>query len=38
MFYDDKEEGKPIVRFAFCKRLEVLDEAIDRLGRLRRPA
>ena len=38
MFYDDQEEGKPIVRFAFCKRLEVLDEAIDRLGRLRSPA
>jgi N-succinyldiaminopimelate aminotransferase len=35
VFYDDKEEGAPIVRFAFCKRLEVIDEAIDRLGRLR---
>ena len=37
MFYDDKKEGEPIVRFAFCKQPEVLDEAIDRLSRLRRP-
>ena len=35
VFYDDKEAGAPIVRFAFCKRLEVLDEAIERLGALK---
>ncbi len=34
VFYDDKEAGKPLVRWAFCKRDEVLDEAIHRLGRL----
>ena len=31
VFYDDKAVGAPIVRFAFCKRDEVLDEAITRL-------
>ena len=35
VFYDDVEAGRPLVRFAFCKRDEVLDEAISRLGRLR---
>jgi N-succinyldiaminopimelate aminotransferase len=35
VFYDDKAEGASLIRFAFCKRLEVLDEAIERLGRLR---
>ncbi len=35
VFYDDQEEGRPLVRFAFCKRLEVIDEAMDRLQRLR---
>ena len=35
VFYDDIEAGRPLVRFAFCKRDEVLDEAIDRLQRLR---
>jgi N-succinyldiaminopimelate aminotransferase len=35
VFYDDKEAGGPLVRFAFCKRLEVLDEAITRLKALR---
>ncbi len=34
VFYDDKVEGRPLVRFAFCKRPEVLDEAVLRLGRL----
>lgn len=34
VFYDDAEAGRPLVRFAFCKRDEVLDEAIDRLARL----
>jgi N-succinyldiaminopimelate aminotransferase len=35
VFYDDKEEGRPLVRFAFCKRDEVLAEACERLGKLR---
>ncbi len=34
VFYDDVEAGRPLVRFAFCKRDEVLDEAVSRLGRL----
>jgi len=35
VFYDDKEEGKPFIRFAFCKQDSVLDEAVRRLGRVR---
>jgi len=35
VFYDDKAEGRPYVRFAFCKRPEVLAEAVTRLRRLR---
>jgi N-succinyldiaminopimelate aminotransferase len=35
VFYDDVEAGKPLVRFAFCKRDEVLDDALDRLQKLR---
>ncbi|MCY7372848.1 MAG: aminotransferase class I/II-fold pyridoxal phosphate-dependent enzyme, partial [Spirochaetaceae bacterium] len=35
VFYDDPEAGRALVRFAFCKRDEVLDDAIDRLARLR---
>ncbi len=31
-FYDDKAAGQPLVRWAFCKRDKVLDEAISRLG------
>ncbi|HSR25247.1 MAG TPA: pyridoxal phosphate-dependent aminotransferase [Candidatus Eisenbacteria bacterium] len=38
VFYDDVEAGRPLVRFAFCKRDEVLDEAVERLHRLRRPS
>ena len=34
VFYDDKAEGRPLVRFAFCKRPEVLTEAVTRLRRL----
>ncbi len=33
VFYDDVEAGRPLVRWAFCKRPEVLAEALDRLGR-----
>ena len=36
VFYDDKEAGRPLVRFAFCKRDEVIDEAAARLARLQR--
>jgi N-succinyldiaminopimelate aminotransferase len=35
VFYDDAEAGRPLVRFAFCKRAEVIDEALDRLSALR---
>ena len=34
VFYDDVEAGRRLVRFAYCKRDEVLDEAISRLARL----
>ncbi len=34
VFYDDKVAGRPLVRFAYCKRLEVIDEAVTRLKRL----
>jgi N-succinyldiaminopimelate aminotransferase len=36
VFYDDKEAGRHLVRFAFCKRLEVLEEAVSRLKTLAR--
>ncbi|MFD5749947.1 pyridoxal phosphate-dependent aminotransferase [Streptomyces sp. NPDC127033] len=31
VFYDHQKEGAPFVRFAFCKRTDVLQEATDRL-------
>lgn len=31
VFYDHREQGAPFVRFAFCKRTEVLQEAVSRL-------
>jgi N-succinyldiaminopimelate aminotransferase len=31
MFYDDVEEGRHKVRWAFCKEPSVLDEAVTRL-------
>ncbi|MFE7616103.1 pyridoxal phosphate-dependent aminotransferase [Streptomyces sp. NPDC057496] len=34
VFYDHREQGAPFVRFAFCKRKAVLEEAVDRLKRL----
>ncbi len=34
VFYDNKDEGRHLVRFAFCKRPEVLDEAVERLAKL----
>ena len=33
VFYDDIEAGRPMVRWAFCKRDEVLDEAVERLAK-----
>ncbi len=35
VFYDDTEAGRPLVRWAFCKRPEVLEEALRRLSNLR---
>ncbi len=35
VFWDDKAAGRPLVRWAFCKRPAVLREAIDRLQALR---
>ncbi|WP_374196309.1 pyridoxal phosphate-dependent aminotransferase [Streptomyces sp. ISL-10] len=34
VFYDHREQGAPFVRFAFCKRTEVLDDAVARLKSL----
>lgn len=34
-FYDDEAVGLPLVRFAYCKRDEVIDEAARRLAELR---
>ncbi len=33
VFYDHTDVGRPLVRWAFCKRPEVITEALDRLGR-----
>jgi N-succinyldiaminopimelate aminotransferase len=35
VFYDDPEAGRTQVRFAFCKRPEVLQDALDRLEKWR---
>jgi len=35
VFYDDEQAGRSVVRFAYCKRFEVLDEAMDRLSGLK---
>ena len=34
-FFRDKELGRQYIRFCFCKRDETLDEAIERLRKLR---
>jgi N-succinyldiaminopimelate aminotransferase len=34
VFYANRHEGRHLVRFAFCKRLEVLDEVVVRLAKL----
>jgi N-succinyldiaminopimelate aminotransferase len=36
VFHDDPQAGRSLARFAFCKKDEVLREAVERLGRLRR--
>ena len=33
VFYDHREEGRHLMRFAFCKKDDVLDEAVGRLKR-----
>ncbi|MGX6449682.1 pyridoxal phosphate-dependent aminotransferase [Patulibacter sp. S7RM1-6] len=33
-FYDDADAGRPLVRFAYCKRDEVIDAAAERLAGL----
>jgi N-succinyldiaminopimelate aminotransferase len=33
VFYDNVEAGRPYVRFAFCKRDQVIDDAVARLAR-----
>jgi len=35
VFYDDDEAGRSLVRFAFCKRASVIDDAVARLRALR---
>ncbi len=34
VFYDDEDAGRSLVRFTFCKRPEVLAEAVGRLAKL----
>src|SRR3954453_7152561 len=34
VFYGDPDHGRHLVRFAFCKRLDVIDEAVSRLKSL----
>jgi len=34
VFYDDKEAGRSLVRWTFCKRPDVLEEALARLKAL----
>jgi N-succinyldiaminopimelate aminotransferase len=36
VFYDDKDAGNPLVRFACCKQLDVIDDAVERLQELAR--
>jgi N-succinyldiaminopimelate aminotransferase len=35
VFYEHEDYGRPLVRFTFCKRLDVLDDAVTRLKALR---
>ncbi len=36
VFYDDRAAGRPLVRWTFCKRADVIDDALTRLQVLRR--
>ena len=36
VFYDDPETGRSFVRFAFCKSLDVIDQAVERLASFNR--
>ena len=36
VFYDDVDAGAPLVRFTFCKRRDVLEDAVTRLQGLAR--
>ena len=36
VFHDDPQAGRSLVRFAFCKKDAVLQDAVQRLSRLRR--
>ncbi|MGV9266540.1 pyridoxal phosphate-dependent aminotransferase [Kitasatospora sp. NPDC003701] len=36
VFYDDTEAGRPLVRFTFCKQEAVINEAVERLSKLRK--
>ena len=33
-FYDNKDEGRHLVRFTFCNQFDVLDEGVGRLKAL----
>ena len=35
-FYSDPSDGAHLVRFAFCKRMDTLQKAVERLGKLKR--
>ncbi|MET0965156.1 MAG: pyridoxal phosphate-dependent aminotransferase [Nakamurella sp.] len=35
VFHDDPKDGKPFVRFAFCKRDEIIADAVQRLAAMR---
>jgi N-succinyldiaminopimelate aminotransferase len=37
VFYDDKTAGAPFVRFTFCKKIEVLNAALERMAVLAEP-
>jgi N-succinyldiaminopimelate aminotransferase len=36
VFYEDPATGRSLVRFAFCKQTEVLEQAVERLATLTR--
>jgi len=34
-FYENKHEGRELVRFAFCKKMETLKAAVERMRALK---